>query len=324
MIRTVVGNGTPVFAGDGGPAINASLTSPVDVAVDAAGSLFIADGNNFRIRQVTSDGTIRTFAGTESSDALGDKIPARDAHLFDPFAVALDAAGNLYVADTRHDRIRRVSADGVIEIVAGNENSGFSGDGGPATKASLNFPAGLAADALGNLYIADTGNNRVRRLSPDGIISTVAGNGNQGYSGDGGPATSASLEQPYGLAVDGAGNLFIADKMNERIRRVTRDGVIRTVAGNGNRGTAGDGGPATEASLDHPRSVVVDSAGNLFIADAATIRRVTPDGIIRTIAGRGIGGFSGDGGPASNATLTFPEGLALDDGGNLFIADSGQ
>jgi uncharacterized protein (TIGR03437 family) len=262
-----------------------------------------------------------------------------------PSGLALDRSGNLFIADTGNNRIRKVSTSGIITTVAGNGNAGFSGDGGPATMASLNIDivgVGIAVDGSGNLYIADAFNNRIRKVSTDGIITTVAGNGfgastgNGGFSGDGGPATAAELYLPSGVAVDGSGNLFIADLGNIRIRKVSASGVISTFAGNGTTGFSGDGGLATSAALNLAQAVAVDGSGNLFIADSGNnrIRKVSASGIITTVAGNGpscsassangCGSFSGDGGPATSAGLDGPAAVAVDGSGDLFIVDSGN
>jgi sugar lactone lactonase YvrE len=249
----------------------------------------------------------------------------------------LDAYGNLFIADTQNNRIRKVSAGGMITTVAGNGTAGYSGDGGPAISARLAAPSSVAVDASGNLFIADTQNNRVRKVSLNGIITTLAGTGIQGYSGDEGPAASAQFAAPMAVAVDTSGNLFVADYLNNRIRKVSVSGVITTVAGNGaktnvggNGGFSGDGGPATLAALFEPNSVALDASGNLFIADAGNgrIRKVAPGGTITTIAGGGTNpcGFydagcvppTGDGGPATSAVLG-PSSVAVDVAGNLFI-----
>src|SRR5271157_2250007 len=316
-ITTIAGNGNSGFSGDGGPATSASIFSPSGMAVDSAGNLYIADDGNRRVRKVTG-GTIATIAGNGLYRYSGDGGPSTSASLNSPNGVAVDSAGNLYIADTYNDRIRKVSG-GTITTVAGNGTNGFSGDGGPATSASLFWPYGVAVDSAGNLYIADSGNNRIRKVT-GGTITTVAGGGSG--LGDGGPATSASLALPYGVAVDSAGNLYIADFGNNRIRKVS-GGTITTVAGNGTQGFSGDGGPATSASLFRPFGVAVDSAGNLYIGDSWNDRiRKVSGGTITTVAGNGTAGFSGDGGPATSATLNWPAGVAVDPAGNLHIADS--
>src|SRR5437867_370527 len=219
-----------------------------------------------------------------------------------------------------------VTPDGIITTVAGSGTGGFSGDRGPAVSAQLNFPYSVAVDASGNLFIADTLNHRIRKVTPDGIITTVAGSGTGGFSGDRGPAISAQLNSDWRGAVDGSGNLFIADTLNHRIRKVTPDGIITTVAGSGTGGFSGDRGPAISAQLNSPYSVAVDASENLFIADTLNhrIRKVTPDGIITTVAGSGTGGFSGDGGPAISAQLNAAYSVAVDASGNQFIGDTGN
>ena len=320
MIYTLAGNGTAGLSGDNGPATGAELFQPLGVALDSAGNLYIADSDNMRIRKVSSTGVITTVAGNGTPGFSGDGGPATSTGLNYPSGVALDSAGSLYIADAGNNRIRKVS-NGVITTVAGNGAQGFGGDGGPATGAQLFVPAGVAVDSAGSLYIADAGNNRIRKVS-NGVITTVAGNGAQGFGGDGGPATSAQLFVPAGVAVDSAGSLYIADAGNNRIRKVSK-GVITTVAGNGTLGFGGDGGPATNAQLYGPEGVAVDSAGNIYIADMDNNRiRKVSNGVITTAAGNGTQGFSGDNGPATSAELYRPEGIAVDATGNLYIADT--
>jgi sugar lactone lactonase YvrE len=224
-----------------------------------------------------------------------------------------------------NDRVRAVGTNGLITTVAGNGTNGFSGDGAAATNASLSSPAGLAVDAAGDLFISDAQNNRVRVVGTNGLIGTVAGNGTNGFSGDGGPATNAGLSGPAGLAVDAWGNLFIADSGNKRIRKVSANGLITTVAGNGDAGFYGDGGPATNAFLESPAAVAVDLFGNLFIADSTEhVREVGVNGLIATVAGNAGYGYSGDGGSPAKARLSDVYGLAVDSSGSLFIADTGN
>jgi len=319
-IYTVAGSGAPGFGGDNGPATSAALLFPTGVSVDSAGNLYIADTLNSRIRKV-SEGVITTVAGSGPPQGFsGDNGPATSAQLFQPAGVAVDSAGNLYIADYYNNRIRKVS-NGVITTVAGGGGSffEFSGDNGPATSAELLYPRGVAVDSAGNLYIADTGNNRVRKVS-NGVITTVAGGGSS--LGDNGPATGAQLYDPSGVAVDPAGNLYIADAGNNRIRKVS-NGVITTVAGNGTQGFSGDNGPAASAQLYDPASVAVDSAGNLYIADVLNNRiRKVSSWVITSIAGTGTCGFSGENGPPTSAQLCAPGGVAVDSAGHVYIVDT--
>lgn len=268
---------------------------------------------------------ITTVAGNGTPDFCGDGGPATDACLYYPRGVAVDGKGNLFIADTGNARVRRVDlAAGIITTVVGNGTPYFCGDGGPATSACLD-PRGVALDVDGNLFIADGFNDRIRRVdAASGTITTVAG-GADGFCGDGGPATSACLRAPYAVAVDTGGNLFIVDTYNRRIRRVDgATGVITTVAGNGEIHFCGDGGPATSACLYTPEGVAVDVKGNLFIGDTLNWRVRGVDAatqIITTLAG-GTWGFCGDGGPATEACMRGPRGVAVDVSGNLFIADT--
>ena len=269
---------------------------------------------------------ITTIAGLGDSAFSGDGGPALYSGLTFPTSLALDSLSNLYITDRADNRVRKVTPQGIISTVAGDGVPGFSGDGGAGIAASLSSPGGVAADTSGNVYLADSGNNRIRRVTPQGIISTVAGNGVKGFSGDGGPATAASLSYPQGLAVDTYGNLYIADSGNSRIRKVTPQGIINTVAGSTVRGFRGDGGAATVASLSDPSGLCLDLLGNLYIVDSGNsrIRKVTPPGIISTVAGNGFQGFSGDGGPATAAQFTYPSGIAVDSSGDLFVVDTGN
>ncbi len=297
VITTVAGRGDTSFDGDGGPATSAGLSAPSGVAVDALGNLFIADGGNQRIRKVDTNGVITTVAGNGIPGYSGDGGPAVKASLFAPTAVALDALGDLFVVCAGRPAIRKIDTHGIITTVAGNGNSGYSGDGGAATNAMLSTPGGLAVDASGNLYIADGINQRIRRVDASGVIKTVAGNGVEGYSGDGGFATNASLFFPAGIAVDASGMLYIADGNNQRVRRVDTNGVITTVAGNGSKGFSGDGEVSTNASLDFPGGVAVDGAGDLLIADYDNqrIRKVWLNGDpalgLDHISGTNAGGY---------------------------------
>jgi len=282
IIVTVAGSDVSGYAGDGGPATSARLNSPFGVAVDGSGNLYIADYDNNAVRKVAAaTGVITTVAGNGAAGYSGDGGPATSAKLYGPAGVAADGSGNFYIADAGNNVIRRVAVTGIISTVAGNGTLGYSSDGGPATSAAMIGPTGVAVDGSGNLYIADDGNNVIRRVvTATGIITTVAGNGIPGYAGDGGPATSAYLQGPIGVAVDVSANIYIADLQNNAIRKVTAaTGIITTIAGNGTRGYAGDGGLATSAELFFPSDVAVDASGDVYIADSqnARIRLLVPE-----------------------------------------------
>lgn len=394
IITTFAGTGEWGYDSDedGGPATEALLNWPADVALDANGDLYIADEYNNRIRKVDVEGTITTVAGMkrptlevgeeeEDDENIGDHGPATSALLHRPTGVALDNEGSLYIADRNHHRIRKVNAEGIITTMAGMADEGFSGDEGPAASAQLDGPSGVAVDEAGYVFIADTGNNRIRQIDPAGVITTLAGgeDGGDGSDpegqlaaprdvavdsdgnlyvadtgnhqihviddtgmatrvagieglGDGGPATKARLFDPTAVAIDVDGGIYITDSGNNRIRKVDANGVITTFAGSGERGDAGDDGPALEAQFNGPTGVAIDAEGNVYISDRWNhrVRKVDTDGIITTFAGSGERGpFAdrtaiGDDGPAIDARLIRPTGLAFDAAGNLYITDPGN
>ena len=318
-LTVVAGTGLPGYTGDFGPASQASLFYPTGVAVDSSGNIYISDFGNLRIRKVDSTGTITTFAGDgECFDGDGTAVMHGVCY---PWSIAVDSANNLYVADTYDLRVRKVDTTGNMTTIAGTGVSGFTGDGGLATNATMTYPYGVAVDGTGNVYIADQLNYVVRQVNTSGIITTVAGTpGASGYSGDGGPATKATLSSVYGIAADSVGDLLIADYSNQRIREVA-GGTINTVAGDGQATFDGDG-PATAHALNSPYGVAVDSGGNLYIADTnnSRIRKVSL-GVMSTIAGNGTFLFIGTGIPAIGASLSFPFNAAPDSSGNFYIAD---
>jgi sugar lactone lactonase YvrE len=314
----VAGGEAPGFSGDGGSALEAKLSFPLGVSVDATGRLYVADTGNSRVRRIDRVGNIATVAGNGGFRGAPDGTQASSAFFSDPEGLAFDSAGNLLVSDAGNVRLRLIDRARQFHTIAG---SGLTGCciAGPALNDLIGYPTGIVADPSGNIYFSDTLSYRVRRLSAEGTIATYAGTGVQGYGGDGGPATEAQLAGPYGLALDRLGNLYIADTPNQRIRRVSPDGVIGTFAGSGARGFAGDNGPATAASLRDPNAIAMDSQGNVLIADLDNnrIRSVSPGGIITTLAGSGIGASTGDDGPAVEAALNGPAALAIDPEGNI-------
>lgn len=316
--------GSPGSDGDGGAATKALLQSPAGVAVDAAGSVYIADTGNHRIRVVGSNGVIHAFAGTGSAGYGGDAGAAAAAMLDLPQGVFLDGTGVVYIADTGNQVVRSVALDGTISTVVGTQASvgGFGGDGGNAVGSLLNAPVGGAVDAAGNLYIADRDNGRIRKVS-GGSIATFAGGGSLG---DGGVATDASLFFPAGVAVAAQGNVYIAERWGHRLRRVAPDGTLTTIAGDGQAGYTGDGAAAASARLNAPSGVMIDSNGVIYIADTGNnvVRKIGTDGNISTFAGMGPAGWANDGGLATKALLHGPTGLAIDTAGNVYIADSGN
>ena len=307
------------------------MFNPCGVAVSSAGDVVFADSYNNRIRVLyAASGTISTLAGSGVGGFSGDGGPATSAALDSPRGLTVGASGDVWIADNGSRRIRKLSAaTGLISTVAGSSAQGYSGDGGPATSAGLQYPSSVALGAAGDLWIVDQGDHRIRRVAAStAIISTVAGRGVPGFSGDGEPATSAQLFSPQAVALDGAGDAWIADTANHRIRRLAAStGIISTVAGTGEQGFSGDGGPATSAALWIPSGVAVHTTGDVFIVENFNHRvRVlsAATGIIMTVAGVGVEGFSGDGGPGTSAQLKYPYGIAVDQFGNVFVSDNGN
>jgi uncharacterized protein (TIGR03437 family) len=320
----VVGNGTGGFAGDGAAATAANVNFPTSIARSAAGTLYIADTFNVRIRTVQSDGIIRTVVGTGTRGFSGDGAAATSALISSPYGVAVDAAGNIYFSDSLNHMVRKVGTNGTITRIAGTGVQGYGGDGLNATDALLNLPTGLAVDPAGNVYVADTQNHRIRRIGTDGKIATIVGTGQPSYDQDGRAGSQTAIYYPEGVALDSRGNLYVADTFNHRIRKLSTDGVVTTFAGNGLAAFRGDGAAAGAASLNYPRGVFVDASGNVLIADSINnrIRMVTEDGVIRTIAGSGRFGDSGDDGPASAAQFRYPRAVISDGSGGYLVLDT--
>ncbi len=333
VICTFAGNDTVWgYNCDGCPAVTSGLLMPQCARPDGAGNVFIADESNNRIRRVNPAGIIYTVAGNGLPVHSGDGGQATAAGICRPGGVAFDLSGNLFIVENTDTFgngpwVRKVNTAGIITTYAGCGTNGYGGDGGPALAAG--FAGGImdvAVDRTGNIFIADPGSERIRKINPDGIISTYAGNGTTGFSGDGGPATAAQINRPQALATDSAGNLFIADFGNNRLREVLPDGVINTIAGNGGLGSGGDGNPATVASLGTPDGVAIDKAGNIYVSEGNRyrVRKINTSDTIYTIAGGGIWGYSGDGGPATAALLSSPSGVGVDNNGNIYVSDIGN
>jgi streptogramin lyase len=312
IITTIAGTGTAGYLAtqDGRLATAAQLNYPFGLAVDSDGNVYIAEYYSHVIRKIDKNGIISTIAGNGVAGFSGDGGLANQATLFGPRGVAVDSNGNIYIADTDNNKIRKINAsDGIISTIA----------------KELNGPNGIAVDSLNNVYIAEYYSNVIRKIDKNGNITTIAGTLNtSGFSGDGGTATSAKLSGPSGIAVDSNGNIYIADTSNQRIRKIDAKGIITTIAGNGVAGFSGDGGTATSALLNNPIGLAVDSLNNVYIAEyySNVIRKIDAKGIISTIAGNGGGGFLGDGGTATSALLSKPRGIAVDSNGNIYIVDT--
>jgi TonB family protein len=299
---------------DGQAAMEQAMDSPLSVLSDGSGRFFLVSAIHNRVYLITADGTIRVAAGTGAPGSDGDGGPAAQAQLNFPSAVALDADGNLYIADTGNHVVRKVSPDGNIQTIAGSRVEGFKGDGGPAPAAMLNRPSGIAVDSKGVVYIADTGNFRIRKITTKGVISTFAGDGERRLAGDGRSGKDARFNDPLGLAVDAGNNLYVADSGNARIRVITPSGKVSTcVCG-------------SQTSFLRPEGIAIANDGTIYVADSGgnRVRKITPKGTLVAFAGTGAPGFNGDAGPAVSALLKSPRGLSVDKTGAVYIADTGN
>jgi trimeric autotransporter adhesin len=324
VISRVAGTGSAGNSGDNGPATDAQLNGPVEVAVTPDGGFLIADYDNHTVRKVSSAGVITRVAGTGSAGNSGDDGPATDAQLNHPAGVAVTPDDGFLIADYDNHTVRKVSSAGVITRVAGTGSAGNSGDDGPATDAQLNHPAGVAVTPDDGFLIADYDNHTVRKVSSAGVISRVAGTGSAGNSGDDGPATDAQLNHPAGVAVTPDGGFLIADEVNNAVRKVSSAGVITRVAGTGSAGNSGDDGQAADARLRAPAGVTVTHDGGFLIADTNNneVRKVSSAGVITRVAGTGSAGNSGDDGSATEAQLNSPSRVALTHEGGFLIPDT--
>jgi hypothetical protein len=329
LIFTVAGTGEASYAGDGNGARRAGLNQPFDVVLDRQGNLYFSEANNHCVRRVESrSGIITTVAGTGKAGYSGDGGPATMAELNSPYGIALDLADNLYIVDRLNACVRVVdAATGIIRTIAGTGQPSYAGDGGPAIRAQLQEPNDIVLDDEGRAFIADVRDHRVRMVElAAGTITTFAGTGEGGSSGDGGPAERAALLGPRALAFGPTGDLYVCLRNDHKVRKIDRrTGLIRTVAGTGEKGYTGDHGPALQATFNGPKEIAVDRHDNIYLVDTENhcIRCIeAASGLVSTVAGTGQPGGSGDGGPATAATLKRPHGACIDVGGNIYIGDS--
>ena len=322
-ITTIAGNGIAGFSGDGGPALESSLNFPAGLVFDKE-NLYVADRNNHRIRKIDSKGIISTVAGTGIPECCNDNGLAVEAHLYFPSDIDVDTEGNLYISDRSNNRIRKVNSDGIITTMAGLGKPGYGGDFGPADKALLKYPFGISLDNKGNFYIADRGNNRVRKIDQRGIITTIAGDGTHSFGGDYGPANQSSLAFPTDVTVDSLGTVYIADRNNNRVRKIDRLGVITTLMGLSQTEFNGDNEISAETTLHLPFALALNGEDRLLVVDRNhfRVREVRlQSNQVETVAGNGTFLFRGDGGPGGGATLEAPSGIAVDSKGNVLFAD---
>ena len=325
IIRTVAGNGVSGTTGNGGMATAAATNYPGDVVVDANGNIYFSEHFNDLVRKVSPSGILTTVAGNGTQGFSGDGGPATDAELYNPYGLALDTFGNLYISDCWNYRIRKVTPAGIITTIAGTGSAGYNGDGIAATTAKIWNPNYICTDISGNVYITDNQNQRIRKVDRlTGLISTYVGNGTVGYFGDGGPATAAMVNYPGQISMDIHGTLYIADAYNYVVRKVSSSGIISTIGGTGSPGFSGDGGPATLAQMSKPLGLCADNFGNVYFSDWDNyrIRKISATGTISTITGNGTAAYSGDGGPAIDAEVNQMDGIHFSNAGNLFIADA--